>query len=193
MPRGRDDRRREVLLDELESIVLAEGFSGLRIGPVASRLHCSRSTLYNLAPSKDELIVLLVRRFLERATADCAARADRFEDPMERLLTFISAIMEWQLRGSERFWHDVNATPALHAMIVARNGPANDYVRLCLEQGVASGHYRQLNARLMVRMVWALAGVTQDTHLLDELGISMDEAVGEFTRFVNRGLSADPR
>jgi AcrR family transcriptional regulator len=56
-----DTRRREELLDQVQSLILVEGFAQLRVGALAAHLSCSRSTLYKLAPSKDELIALVFR------------------------------------------------------------------------------------------------------------------------------------
>lgn len=55
-PRREWEDRERSLLDELEKLILAEGFTGLRLEDIAARLNVSRSTLYRLAASKQELI-----------------------------------------------------------------------------------------------------------------------------------------
>ncbi|MFD6073446.1 TetR/AcrR family transcriptional regulator, partial [Amycolatopsis lurida] len=45
--------RQRALLSELEAVFLAEGFSQFTLDDLAARLHCSKSTLYALAPSKE--------------------------------------------------------------------------------------------------------------------------------------------
>ena len=62
----RDSPRREEILDELEAIFLAEGFRGLTVGTLAARLRCSRSTLYALAATKEELYLRVSDRILRR-------------------------------------------------------------------------------------------------------------------------------
>ncbi|MGB3699324.1 MAG: helix-turn-helix domain-containing protein, partial [Gordonia sp. (in: high G+C Gram-positive bacteria)] len=49
-------RRRLELFDEIVALFLAEGFGRLTLDELAARLHCSKSTLYTLAGSKDQLV-----------------------------------------------------------------------------------------------------------------------------------------
>jgi AcrR family transcriptional regulator len=46
-------RRQAELLDQLEALFLAEGFARFTLEDLAVRLHCSKSTLYALAGSKE--------------------------------------------------------------------------------------------------------------------------------------------
>ena len=45
------------LLDRLTDLLLAEGFAHLTLDQMAGRLRCSKTTLYALADSKDQLAV----------------------------------------------------------------------------------------------------------------------------------------
>ena len=54
------------LLEGLEEIFLQEGFRRVAVGELAARLHCSRATLYALAPSKERLFLLVLERLLAR-------------------------------------------------------------------------------------------------------------------------------
>ena len=61
-------RRREELLDQLVSLFLAEGFRHFTLDDLSARLHCSKSTLYTLGQTKDQVTVNVVRRFFRTAT-----------------------------------------------------------------------------------------------------------------------------
>jgi AcrR family transcriptional regulator len=52
------DRQREIL-DEMEDLV-AGGFADLTMAELAARLNCSLRTLYALAPSRDELVLIVI-------------------------------------------------------------------------------------------------------------------------------------
>jgi AcrR family transcriptional regulator len=62
-----DPARRLGLLRRLESLVLCEGFSTLTADDLAAHLHCSKSTLYGLASTKEQIIVDVIGQFLDRA------------------------------------------------------------------------------------------------------------------------------
>src|SRR5213076_1897274 len=56
-PRRRPTARQRALLADLEALFLAEGFAAFTLDDLAGRLRCSKSTLYALAPSKEQLAV----------------------------------------------------------------------------------------------------------------------------------------
>ncbi|MDW3176626.1 MAG: TetR/AcrR family transcriptional regulator [Acidimicrobiia bacterium] len=58
-------RHREVL-DELEDLFMTNGFSSFTIAELAREIGCSRRTLYELAPSKDQLVLIVLDRRLHR-------------------------------------------------------------------------------------------------------------------------------
>ena len=73
------------VLDAFEALIIGEGFSHLTVAEIAAKLHCSRRTLYDIAPTKDDLVVLAVARFVDRlleAMRDAAAAAP---DPVDAL------------------------------------------------------------------------------------------------------------
>ena len=68
MDRGREerltDRQREVL--ERLGDLFDDGFVHLTMADIAGRVGCSLRTLYDLAPSRDELVLTVVDRNLRR-------------------------------------------------------------------------------------------------------------------------------
>ena len=67
-------RRRTELFDGLLALMLADGFAHLQIADLAARLHCSRSTLYTLAGSKEQLVTKTVTHFFRTATEQVESR-----------------------------------------------------------------------------------------------------------------------
>ncbi len=58
-------RHREVL-DGLENLFMENGFVSFTIADLAKEIGCSRRTLYELAPSKDQLVLIVLDRRLHR-------------------------------------------------------------------------------------------------------------------------------
>ena len=67
--RDRASVRRDDLIDELIDLFIREGFLHLSIEDVARELKRSKSTLYSVADSKEQIFVAVARAFFRRATA----------------------------------------------------------------------------------------------------------------------------
>ncbi|QMW66897.1 TetR/AcrR family transcriptional regulator [Mumia sp. ZJ1417] len=101
--------RRDALMDELISLFLAEGFLSFGIGDLAARLRCSRTTLYAIAPSKEQIIAAAVRAFFRGATEHVEASLAEESDPVARLRTYLEAISCELAPASPAFFADVDA------------------------------------------------------------------------------------
>ena len=60
----------------LVEVFLAEGFAHLGVGDLASRAECSRTTLYRIAGSKEQVVAEVVRSYFRQA-------AERIDDRIE--------------------------------------------------------------------------------------------------------------
>lgn len=101
--------RTSMLLDELIPVILAEGFMDLSMADVARRLRCSKSTLYGVAASKEQLLLAVVRTFFRDATERVEASLDRAPTPMDRIRVYLEAISVELAPASPAFFADVQA------------------------------------------------------------------------------------
>lgn len=99
--------RLRVVQDELLELFLREGFADFGVGGLAQRLHCSRSTLYAIAPSKEQLISAVVRRFFRRATGRVEARLLVEDDPVARIDVYLTSIAGELAPASAAFFRDL--------------------------------------------------------------------------------------
>src|SRR4051812_23164241 len=103
----RGQARRDELLDELVTLVLAEGFGTFTLDELARRLRCSKTTLYGLAASKEQLVVAVVKRFFQRATAAVEERAAAPADHREQISVYLLAVAEQLQPASPAVFADV--------------------------------------------------------------------------------------
>lgn len=117
---ARGAARRNEILAELVSLFLAEGFLAFSVEDLALRLQCSKSTLYGIAPSKEQLITAVVRAFFRESTQAIEDRLARESDPARRIRAYLEAIAEGLAPASPAFFTDLDLfAPARE--IYARN------------------------------------------------------------------------
>lgn len=100
--------RRDEVLDGLVAMFLADGFLALGLDEIAARLRCSKSTLYAVAPSKEQLITTVTREFFRRSTEQVEQRLAAEPDPRRRIRAYLDAIAEALAPASPAFYADVN-------------------------------------------------------------------------------------
>jgi len=106
--------RHDEMLHELVEIFLAEGFVHLNVSELAGRLRCSKSTLYALAPSKEQLFVLVIRQFFRRATRRVESSLEGVRSPIERVRHYLVSISEELAPASPAFFADLAAFAPAH-------------------------------------------------------------------------------
>lgn len=88
---------------------LAEGFLHLSLEDVAARLSCSKSTLYSLAPSKEQLFSTVCRAFFRRAADRLDVVLTSGEEPVTRIRRYLEGIAVELAPASRQFYDDLEA------------------------------------------------------------------------------------
>ncbi|MEV4313964.1 TetR/AcrR family transcriptional regulator [Actinocrispum sp. NPDC049592] len=183
------DSRREELLLRLENLILAEGFARLTVDDLASRLQCSKSTLYAIAASKEQLVVVAMRHFFREATARVAEKVASITDPPQRIAAYLSGLGEELRHMSPECYADMVSAEAT-AEIYAKHSLATAHrVRESIQDGVASGAFRAVNADFAGGAVSLLIDGIQHGELLDRTGLSTADAYTELAAFVLSALT----
>jgi AcrR family transcriptional regulator len=102
-------RRREALIGRLMDVFLDRGFAELSVADLAALLRCSKSTLYSVAASREQIIVAVVRAFFRRAAERVEAALDAGGDPRDRVGVYLRAISEELAPASPAFFADLDA------------------------------------------------------------------------------------
>jgi AcrR family transcriptional regulator len=151
-PRRRPTARQLALLGDLEELFLAEGFAGFTLDDLAARLRCSKSTLYALAPSKEQLAVKVVTRFFRGAGERIEERVAGFDDARKQIGEYLAGVAEHLNRASPSFMRDLAAFDPAREAYQVNSRFAAQRLRQFIDKGVADGVFRDVHARLVAEM-----------------------------------------
>lgn len=149
-------RRQAELLDQLEELFLAEGFSRFTLEDLALRLHCSKSTLYALAGSKEQLAHRVVKHFFRKATAAVEADTVTEDDPGRRVTAYLIAVARALAPAGPAFHHDLDSFPPGREVYERNTAAAAERVRSLIADGVAQGRFREVHPALVADTVTTL-------------------------------------
>jgi AcrR family transcriptional regulator len=180
--------RRPQLLAELVELFLAEGFKHLTLQEMARRLRCSKSTLYDIGHSKEQLTVNVVRRFFEVSAEAVERRTAAEEDPARRIVTYLQAVADALRGASQRFFEDLAAHPATRALYQRNTSAAAGRVRELIAEGVASGHFREVHAAFVANVVADTMARIQSGEVLRSVSLRDAQAYDELAALILNGI-----
>lgn len=146
MTQVRGAARRTELFDALVDLLLAEGFAGLTLDDLASRLRCSKRTLYGLAGSKEQLVRAAVVHFFRHATERVEAAVAAADGPAEQVGAYFKAVADELAPASPAFFDDVAGFPPAAEVYERNTRAAARRVQQLVDAGVAAGAFRAVHA-----------------------------------------------
>jgi AcrR family transcriptional regulator len=149
-------RRRAELLDQLEELFLAEGFARFTLDDLALRLHCSKSTLYALAQSKEQLAHRVVKHFFRKATEAVEAQTVTETDPGLRVTAYLTAVARALAPAGPAFHRDLDSFAPGREVYERNTALAADRVRELIAEGVTQGRFRAVHPALVADTVTTL-------------------------------------
>ncbi|MCL8025426.1 TetR/AcrR family transcriptional regulator [Nocardioides bruguierae] len=186
---ARRGARRDELLAALVDLFLAEGFLDLGIGDLATRLRCSRTTLYQVAASKEQIVTTVVGRYFREATRKVEQRVAAEPDPGRRVTAYLLAVAEALAPAGPRFYADLAAHAAAGEVYRRNTEAAAARVRRLVEEGVAAGRLRPVDGAFVGAAVAHLMEGIQVGTLRERTGLDDATAYRALADLVARGLA----
>ncbi|WP_095982325.1 TetR/AcrR family transcriptional regulator [Melittangium boletus] len=174
------------LRDSFLEVMAEEGYAALSLASVARRAGIARNTIYNYAPTKDALLVAVVKAEVEPFVAQVVQEAAGVDDPEERLALVVR-------RDLAAFAPGARSLPVINSLkdvlpeevsasIAACFAPVLDVVGRIVEEGVSAGAFRPVAH--VGRVVEMMVGVMVAARHSLILGTPLDVIVAETTEFL---------
>ena len=124
------------ILDTLDEFVLGGDFSDLTMAEIAKRMTCSLRTLYGIAPSKEELVLAVADRHLQRIGREAMEALELDESPLSRLRAYLRATNLALQPTTVIFSMDFNKLPGARQLADAHAGFIVAITRALLDEAV---------------------------------------------------------
>ncbi|GAC68321.1 TetR/AcrR family transcriptional regulator [Gordonia soli] len=184
-------RRRAALFDALVDLLLADGFAQLSVADIAARLRCSKTTLYRLADSKEQLVALTVTHFFRTATLAVEERVAAAGSARDRVISYLLAVGDALSPASEQFMSDLHAFTPTRELYELNTAAAARRVQELIADGVESGEFRDVHAAFAGDLAAAAMSRIQRREVAATTGLEDAEAYRQLATILTTGIARD--
>ncbi len=143
-------RHREIL-DELEAMFRAEGFSSFTIRELAAGVGCSRRTLYEIAASKDQLVLVVLDRLLHRAGRHALDALDADLGVLDQLRRYLGGDIGLHFQAS--LYDDLADEPAARRLLDRHFRYVMTVIEELVRIGVERGEVRPVDPAVVAATI----------------------------------------
>lgn len=180
------DRQRQIL-DHLGRM-FDGGFAHLTMAEIASRSNCSLRTLYGLAPSRDELVLIVVDRNLWRVGRSAMEAIKPDMEPLDALQAYLEAATEAVDGLTEPFARDLASMPAAQRLGDFHAEYLVAITRCLLDLAVERGQIPAIDTGAAARVMASLARVLARPEVMPTLSSTPKQAADSLVEIMLRGM-----
>jgi AcrR family transcriptional regulator len=184
-------RQRE-LLDRLDD-EFADGFAELTMAELAARLNCSLRTLYALAPSRDELVLIVLDRNLWRIGRAAREAIQPGMAPLAAVRAYLRAANVAVSRMTATFARDLDAVPAGRRLSDDHNEYLYVVTRELLDIAVEHRDIGEVDTAAVARVLAGLGSFLARPNVIPTLRTTPKAAADEVLDVLLRGLRTASR
>ncbi|WP_354701732.1 TetR/AcrR family transcriptional regulator [Paraconexibacter sp. AEG42_29] len=153
----RFSERQHAVLDALEQVFDERGLRAVTLSDLTAAARCSRTTLYDIAPGKEQLFLVVLDRVMRRIAAGGRDAAARVDDPIEQVAAITTAAAAGLGRMSPVFLDSVNAHPAATLLYERHVSDARDTVERVMQHAIDQRLCRPIHPRVVADSLIVLA------------------------------------
>jgi len=158
------------------------------VDDLATRLRCSKSTLYAISSSREYLVATAIRHFFRDATARIEENVRDISDPAARIAAYLAGVGTEMRRMSPACYEDMVSSDLAAEIYAVNSAAAARRVREFIHEGVESGAFRAVHAAFVGEAVALLIDGIQHGVLLNRTGMSSGDAYAELGDLVLAAL-----
>lgn len=144
------------ILDALEESVMEVSLAEVTMAEIAGRMNCSLRTLYGIAPSKDELVQIVVDRRLHRIGRQAIEALEQEGSPLTRLRAYLEAANQAVHPTTATFSRDFARSPGARRLIESHGAYLVSITQALLDEAVAEGEIEPMDTTALAHVLGGL-------------------------------------
>ncbi len=178
-------RHREIL-DGLEQLFLERGFASFTIADLAAGVGCSRRTLYEIASSKDQLVLIVLDRFLHKKGRAALEAIDPDDALVDQLRQYIVGGLEFHLERS--LFEDLSDDAPARRLLDRHFRFVMTVIQRLVTVGVSSGEFRPVNPAVVAATVAGSSLFMTQPDVADDIGEELPAIVDQMLDYLLSAL-----
>jgi len=183
-------KRHLEVMDELERM-LDHGESFSTMSDLAKKLKISLRTLYEIAPSKEELIVTTVDRVLKKHGKIAIDAMNERSSPIQKLESFLAVANQAVGPRFERFTLSLSSLNSSKPMVDYHEQYITDLIKTLLDEAKMKDEIRDIDTQATALLLGGLGRYFQSKKLLKDLKQTPEETSNFLTKIIVDGIKVD--
>lgn len=179
------DRHREVL-DQLDALFMENGFASFTIADLVREAGCSRRTLYEIAPSKEQLVLIVLDRRLHQMGRAALGSIDADAALVDQIRQYIEGGVGYQLFAP---MVDDLADEAPARRLVDRHYRfVMTVVQRLVQLGIDRGEFSNVDPAVVASVVTGSSLYFMQSAVVEDTGLGLSTLVSGMLDLVLNGL-----
>jgi AcrR family transcriptional regulator len=190
--RGSRTPRQDVVFRKLVDLYVAKGFSAFTLEQTAAELRCSKSTIYALAGSREQLVRAVVVSFFRDAAEQVEERVAGETDPVRRVEVYLGSVADVLRPASAEFMDDVAAFAPARDIYQRNTEIATHRVQELVQEGIRAKVFRDVPSGFIAEVISSVMVRIQHRAFSMNWGLTDAEAYSELAGLIVHGMLAVP-
>jgi len=183
-------KRHLEVMDELESM-LDQGKSFTTMSDLAKKLKISLRTLYEIAPSKEELIVTTVDRVLKKHGKIAMDAMNNHSSPIKKLESFLTVANQAVGPRFERFTLSLSSLNSSKPMVDYHEQYITDLIKNLLDEARIKNEIKEIDTQATALLLGGLGRYFQSKKLLKDLHQTPEKTSNFLTKIIIDGIKME--
>ena len=179
--------RHHEIINLLEKM-LEKGIPDLTMSELASKLKISLRTLYEIAPSKDQLITMTIDNILRRLGKDALDEISTIQSPFKKLQKYLSAVNQAVGPKFDKFMKDLSNVGGSSAMADYHEDFITGYIEKLLNDALKAKEIRKIDTRAFAILLGGIGREFSKEKNRISIDVSPEQSANSITRVILDGI-----
>jgi len=175
------------VINNLEKI-LEEGIPELSMSAIASKLKISLRTLYEIAPSKDQLIIMTVDNILKKIGKDALDQITNIHSPIKKLHKYLSIVNQAVGPKFDIFIKDLSKVNGSAPMVDYHEGFITSYIEKLLSESLKAKEIKIIDTKAFSILLGGIGREFSKEKNRSLITISPEESANSITEVILNGI-----
>lgn len=180
-------KRHNELINELEKL-LEKGVPDLTMSEIASKLRISLRTLYEIAPSKDYLIIMTVNNILKKLGKHALDAVINIDSPIQKLEEYLFIVNQAVGPKFNSFFKDLEKVDGADEMVDYHENFISDFTKKLLDDAIQKKEIQNIDTKAFAILLGGIGREFLKEKNRDSINSSPEDSANSITSIILNGI-----